>query len=156
MEHSLVYNLENLHLIESTYDDEDSFYIFNEYQNIYNTYVKYSYPDIDYGIVSTVFNDFCLFYGKIKESENAQLHSSIFPLGVIRCMIHEDLSYSNYYTPRRKPGWVLEGYFWTNGLIYRLREDKKEKFQTYELSCFLGTATATLMGLVDPEKYIGR
>lgn len=152
-EDHLIYNLENLHMIESTHDEEDSFYIYNNYQNVHENYLNYVYPKIDISIVQSIFNDYSLFYGRIQETLNSPSHNSPFPLGVIRFMIDADLSCNKYYTPKRKPGWVIEGYFWTNGFVRRIREDKTKDFQVHEISCLLHPSTAHFMNLSLPEKY---
>jgi len=149
----LAYNLENLDKIESTLDEEDSYFIYNNYVNTHQKYYNYKYPDISYDIVKSICNDFSLFYGRIQESPEDKSHTSPFPLNVVRFMIDENLNCQKYYTPKRKPGLVVEGYFWTNGFVRRIREDKSKNFETHEISCILSVATANLIGLSPPEKY---
>lgn len=149
----LAYNLENLDKIESTLDEEDSYFVYNHYTDTYPKYYQYKYPDISYDIVQSICNDFSLFYGKIQESSETESHTSPFPLNIIRFMIDENLDCQKYYTPKRKPGMVVEGYFWTNGFVRRIREDKTKNFEVYELSCILSPSTSYLMSLSPPEKY---
>lgn len=148
-----VYSLQSLHSVESTFYADDSYHIFNTFPTLNSTDVRYSYPAIDYDIVSSIFNDFCFFHAKIQESPSSPRVSSFIPLGVIRFMLHHDLSFSEYDTPRRKPGYVVEGMFWSNGIVYRIREDSKN-FQTYELTVLLDKLTPSLMNLSSPEKYL--
>lgn len=154
IDEQLIYNLANLSLIESTYDEEDSYYIYNTYKNIYPGYIDYCYPPIQLDITQTIFNDYSLFYGRIQESLNSKPHTSPFPLGVIRFMIDSQLNYHKYYAPKRKPGYVVEGYFWTNGFVRRIRQDKNKDFETYEISCLLSPSAAYLMNLSSPDKYV--
>lgn len=149
----IIYNIDSLHLIDSSYHADDSYYIFNSYLKENSSYLKYSFPDIREDIVSAIANDFCLFSGKIKEGPHSPQVHSFFPLGVIRFMLHEDLSFSEYYTPRRKDGWVLEGYYWTNAMVYRIRDDS-QYFNTHELTLYIDQVSSKLLNLKDPSEYV--
>jgi hypothetical protein len=149
----ILYNIDSLHLIDSTYHEDDSYYIFNNYLSQNSSYLKYSYPDIRQDIVTSIANDFCLFSGKIKEAPTSPSVHSFFPLGVIRFMLHQDLSFSEYYTPRRKSGWVLEGYYWTNAMVYQIRDDSSD-FSVHELTLFVDQVSVKLLNLKDPSSYV--
>ena len=70
---------------------------------------------------------------KVKDSNSNQSYLSNVPIHVFRYLMLNDGTWSYYYTPKRKPGYVVEGYCWSNGLIYQVREDKTQNFQTYEV-----------------------
>jgi hypothetical protein len=90
--------------------------------------------------MSQLCNSFSIFNAKIKDTKGKSYHS-YFPLGVFRYMIHEDLSYSNYYTPRRKPGYVVEGSYWSNGMYYQVREDDNENIQIHQIVFYVDELT---------------
>ena len=45
---------------------------------------------------------------------------------------------------RRKPGYIVEGLQWSNGLVYQVREDKKEQFQIYQIVLIIDSLTKTM------------
>lgn len=150
MNEHIIYSLDTIHNIESTYDESDSYYIFNKYSILNPTYKRYSFPsNMHYQDISSVFNGFCFFYAKVQENSTSPRYYSFIPLGVIRFMLHEDLSFSAYHTPKRKHGLVVEGFIWSNGLLYQIRQDLKKDFQVHEVTCILEPATATLMNIKD-------
>lgn len=149
----LIYNVDNLPQIPATLEEDDSYYVYNTYPVIHSSHITYSYPGISYDIVKTIANDFCLFSGKVKESESSPQIHSFFPIGVIRYMLHDDLTFSNYYTPRRREGWVVEGMYWTNGFVYQIRDDS-DSFTVHQLTISLDQVSSKLMNLKDPSQYV--
>lgn len=42
---------------------------------------------------------------------------------------------------KKKPGYVVEGAYWSNGMFYQVREDKQEDFEIYEISLYVDRLT---------------
>lgn len=145
-ERRLFYPLSDLHLVDATLDESDSFDYLSTYSKTNYLYYKYSYPDV-YTLdeITNMINNFSLFFAKIKDSTGTSYPSSI-PLHVFRYIMLDDMSYSPYYTIRRKPGYVVEGIAWSNGMYYAVREDLPENFQTYQIVLYLDSYTKTLHG----------
>jgi len=144
MASTLIHSLQNLHSIDSTLDEEDSFIFLREYNLTKKLYYRYDYPTLNKDLIETLVSNFCFFYAKIKDSTNDKLYSSNIPLNVFRFMLLEDGNYAPYYTVKRKPGYVVEGLHWTNGLVYQVREDKKDNFEVYEIVIFVDSLTKTM------------
>jgi hypothetical protein len=144
MASTLIHSLQNLHQIDATLDEEDSFIFLREYNLTKNLYYKYDYPTLNKDLIETLVANFCFFYAKIKDSTNEKLYSSNIPLNVFRFVLLEDGNYAPYYTVRRKPGYIVEGLHWTNGLVYQVREDKKDEFEVYQIVIFVDSLTKTM------------
>lgn len=140
----LYYPLSDLHLIDATLDESDSFDFLSNYSKDNYLHYKYSYPDV-YTLdeISNMVNNFSCFFGRVKDNSGNSLPSPI-PIHVFRYIMLEDMSYSYYYTVRRKSGYVVEGAFWSNGMFYAVREDKEKDFETHQIVLYLDSYTKTL------------
>lgn len=143
-EKRLYYPLSDLHLIDATLDESDSFHFLSTYVNDNYLNYRYSYPDI-YTMeeISNMVNNFSYFFAKIKDSSGNSFPSPI-PINVFRYIMLDDMSFTHYYTVRRKPGYVVEGMFWSNGMFYSVREDKEHDFDIYQIVLYLDSYTKTL------------
>lgn len=146
---NLLHTPENLHTIDSTLVEEDSYHYLNKYLRDHSHYEKYSYPEKSLDAITTDAINFCLFSAKIKVGK--ELIHSFKPLAIVRYVLHEDLTYSNYYTNHRQPGYIVEGYVWTNGLLYQVRQDKPNNFKIYERTILVDNPTAYYMKIGNNE-----
>ena len=144
MESSLIHSLHNLHSLDSTLDEEDSFVFLKEYNIQKSLYCRYEYPNLNRELMDTYVSNFCFFYAKIKDLETDKLYSSTIPLNIFRFVLLADGNFSPYYTVRRKPGYIVEGFQWSNGLVYQVREDKKEEFEIYQIVLIIDSLTKTM------------
>jgi hypothetical protein len=144
LEKRLYYPLSDLHNIDATLDESDSYYFLQSYIQENYLHYRYSYPDI-YTLeeISNMINNFSLFFSKIKDVSGNSFSSPV-PINVFRFMLLEDMSFSSYYTIKRKPGYVVEGAYWSNGMFYSVREDKLTDFETYQIVLYLDSLTKTL------------
>lgn len=143
MNKSLLHTTANLHLIQSTLVEEDSYFILSKYLSDNSHYHKYSYPSQELSSVRNKADNFCSFAAKIKMGND--LSHSFIPISIFRFVLLENLSFSNYYTNHRKPGYIVEGYIWTNGMVYQVREDTQKNFDIYELTLLVDQPTAFYM-----------
>ena len=119
------YSLQNLPKILSTLDDEESYLFLTEYQKLKTLHFRYSASADDDSMPAMVklVNNFMFFCAKVQDFQTKELYPSNFPLGVFRFMLHDDLSWSPYYTVHRRDGYVVEGCWWSNGMVYQVRDD---------------------------------
>jgi len=138
--------LDTVHYFDSDIDEEQS-YSFLQYYYL-DKYLQYMYtaPDV-YSMTEfdAMANNFCLFFGKIQDSTNSYIASPI-PLFTFRYVMLSDGSWSSYYAVRRKPGYIVEGYSWSNGMVYQVRQDKEKDFQIYQRVLYVDHLTKTLHG----------
>lgn len=147
----LIHSLENLHTIESSLDEEDS-YILLQYLNISPIYSeKYIFPPISQLIVSAIATSFSFFSAKIKDQKTNQLYSSNIPLTIFRYLMLPDGTWSYYYTVKRKVGYVVEGMQWSNGYFYQVREDKEQDFKLYQINLSIDSFTKRLYNFLEPS-----
>jgi len=147
----LIKTLHTVHLVESDIDEEDSHaHLQYNYLNNY-LYYKYSAPDVyTFDEIDKMSSEFCLFFGKVKDKNNQYIHSPI-PLFTFRYLMLEDGSYSSYYAVKKKEGYVVEGFSWSNGLTYQVRQDVKTingeyvtPFEIYQRILYVDHITKTL------------
>lgn len=147
----LIRTLHTVHLVESDIDEEDSYvYLQHNYLNNY-LYYRYSAPDIyTFDELDKMSSEFCLFFGKVKDKSGQYLLSPI-PLFTFRYIMLEDGSPSPYYAVRKKEGYVVEGFSWSNGLAYQVRQDVKvingeyvSPFEIYQRVLYVDHTTKTL------------
>ncbi len=143
----VVHTLENLHLVESRLDEENSYYFLQDALLHSSHFHMYEYPTLDYSNIETLCINFSCFSSKIKDKKSNRMLSSLVPLVTFRYLMLEDGSWSNYNAMSRKPGYVVEGMYWSNGLIYRVREDVKnisQPFQTHQIVLLIDESTKVL------------
>jgi|694.fasta_scaffold25775_12 hypothetical protein len=149
---NLIYNINNLHLIDSTITDEESYYLLNSYiEQKKDSYHIYTYPDFSLKEIYNLINAFCLFFAYIKDIKENKKYISNVPLGVFRYILLEDLTSAPYYAVKRKSGYIVEGMYWSNGVIYQVREDKKEDFEIHQIVLILDSLTKRLHNYPDSE-----
>jgi len=134
---NLLHSLHNLHLVEATMDESDSYLFLSEFLSEKKYYYKYVYPDLSYDDISSLSSKFCVFCAKVKDLRTETSYLSNVPIHVLRYVLLSDGSWSHYYTPKRKSGYIVEGYCWSNGLLYQLREDKPFDFETYQVTLMI-------------------
>lgn len=140
----LYHSLSNLHLVDATLEESESYAFLQNYYLENYLHYRYSYPDIyNFTEITNMVNNFSLFFGKVKDISGNSINSPV-PIDIFRYIMLADQSYSHYYTVKRKPGYVVEGMYWSNGMFYRVREDKDEAFDTYQIVLFLDPFTKTL------------
>lgn len=133
--------LQTIHLLDATIEDEESYYFLMEYYRQKVLHYIYRYPAFTYEDMSVLVNNYTLFCARVKDSKNNQKYASNFPIGVFRYMLHDDLSWSPYYTVRRKPGYVVEGAYWSNGMFYQVRDDAKKDHNVHEVTLMIDSLT---------------
>jgi hypothetical protein len=137
-----VHTLFTLPYIESFYDEEDSHYILNEIIKEFSDFAVYDSKNelLSLDTVIAIANNYALFHASITHGDAKNLYINL-PLAVFRYIMLEDLSWSFYDTIRRKPGYVVEGMFWTNGMVYQVREDKEKDFEVYQICVYIDKQT---------------
>lgn len=151
MDH-LVYNINNLDMIDSTITDEESYYLLNNYIDLKkDSYFIYTYPDYSIKDIYNLINTFCLFFANIKDIKENKKYISNVPLGVFRYILLSDLTFAPYYTVKKQSGYVVEGMYWSNGLLYQVREDKKEDFDIYQIVFLLDSQTKRMHNYPDTD-----
>lgn len=143
----VVHTLDNLHLVDSRLDEENSYYFLQDALKYCSSFHMYEYPTLDYSTIETLCINFSCFSAKIKSKKSDKMLSSLVPLLTFRYLMLSDGSWSNYNATIRKPGYVVEGMFWSNGLIYRVREDNKnfsEQFKTHQIILLIDDSTKIL------------
>jgi hypothetical protein len=140
MAYQLLHTLTELPYTPATVDEETGYYITQIYESENPEFIKYTTDQFDIFAMSQLCNSFAAFTAKVKNTEG-KMYQSYFPLGVFRYMLHEDLSYSNYYAPKRKPGYVVEGSYWSNGMFYQVREDDNKNLQIHQIVFYVDELT---------------
>jgi len=144
MAYQLLHTLTELPYTPATVDEEVGYLITQTYEDQNSEYIKYTTSQFDIFTMSQLCNSFSLFNAKVKDASSGKMYHSYFPLGVFRYMLHEDLSYSNYYTPKRKDGYIVEGSYWSNGMYYQVREDDQDNIQIHEVVFYVDPLTRKL------------
>jgi len=151
MDSPLVRTLHTVHLVDADIDEEDS-YLYLQHNFLANyLFYKYSSPDVySFDDLDKMSSDFCLFFGKITDKTGSSLLSPI-PLFTFRYIMLADGSYSSFYTNNKKDGYVVEGFAWSNGLTYQVRQDVKilngeytSPFEIYQRVLYVDHLTKTL------------
>lgn len=130
----LLHSLHNLHSVDSTLDESDSYVFLNNFLSEKKHYYSYRYPDISYQDISSLSSKYCVFCAKVSQVNTDVSYLSNVPVNIFRYVLLEDGSWSHYYTPRRKSGYIVEGFCWSNGLLYQVRQDSKQPFEVYEVT----------------------
>lgn len=147
----LIHSIQNIHLIDSKIDEEDSYILLSELNNSSLYPEEYTFPSLDQSQVFSLVTDFCFFCGKVKDANTKKYYTSNIPLTVFRYIMLEDGSYSQYYTLRKKPGYVVEGMHWSNGYFYQVRENTLQDFTVYKISLFIDSFTKKMYNFPEPS-----
>lgn len=137
----LLCTLQSIHKFEATLIEEESYLFQQEYFRQKFLHYCYQYPGYSYEEITSLVNNFTLFCSKVRDLKTKNKYSSNIPIGVFRYMLLHDMSWSEYYTVRRKPGYVVEGAYWSNGMFYQVREDKKSDFEVYQVTLMIDPLT---------------
>lgn len=148
----LLCTLQTIHRFDATHEEQESYYFLNEYIRQKFLYYTYRYPNYNFDDIVSLVNNFTLFCAKVRDAKTNQKHSSNIPLGVFRYVLLEDMTWSPYYTVRRKPGYVVEGAYWSNGMFYQVREDAKDNFEVYEVNLMIDPFTQKMHSFPKQEK----
>jgi hypothetical protein len=143
--------MHSIHLHDATLDEENSYNFLSLYSLEKTFRYTYKYPDISLNDVYILSSNFALFYAKVKDSKSDFILSTNVPIHVFRYIMLEDGSWSNYYSIKKKPGYVVEGMYWSNGMMYQVREDKKVDFKIYEIVLSIDSYTKTMHLFPDIE-----
>ena len=133
----LLHSLHNLHSVDSTLDESDSYVFLNNFLSEKKHYYPYRYPDISYQDISSLSSKYCVFCAKVSQVNTDVSYLSNVPVNIFRYVLLEDGSWSHYYTPRRKSGYIVEGFCWSNGLLYQVRQDSIQPFEVYEVTLLI-------------------
>ena len=145
---NVIYHINQAHTYESSWHGLDSAALFNLYKLTHNSFIElYSPKDINKESFIDLSNLFCVLYAQNYHEPSNQMFHSLKPLHILRFMIHQDLTVSEYDTLKRKPGNVVEALCWSNGMIFRTRQDAEEKFKILQYGILISPNTATLMGI---------
>lgn len=131
MSEALLHTPELLFSIDSTIDEESSYNLISLYRP---TFILNNYYDSkSYTLEQLLYlaTQFAIFSGRVKISskQDSPTIASKVPLEVFRYKMLDDGSwYCAKTTPRNhKPGYIVEGALWTNGMFYLVRtEDTKQ------------------------------
>lgn len=149
------YTMHTLHMHDATLDEEDSYTFLSLYFLEKTFRYTYKYPNIPINDIYILSSNFALFYAKIKDNKNDYIMSTNVPIHVFRYVMHEDGSWSNFYTLKRKPGLIVEGMYWSNGMMYQVREDKDTDFKIYEIALSIDSYTKTMHLFPDTDTTHG-
>jgi hypothetical protein len=150
MSSNAAYTLHTIHLHDATLDEEDS-WLFLQHYNVEKTFNSvYKYPKMNIDSFHALASSFALFYAKVTDSKDNVSIPSNHPINVFRYVMLEDGSWSHYYTVKRKLGYIVEGMYWSNGMVYQVRSDDKYDFKLYEMTLNVDMLTKTMYNL--PEE----
>lgn len=141
MEDYSIVSLQSLPHFESTLDESDSYYFLAQYFQEKVLHFIYRYPAYSYDDIANLVNNFTFFCSKVKDTQTGKSYSSNIPVGFFRYILLEDMTWAPYYAVRRKPGYVVEGAYWSNGMFYQVREDKDKDFEVYEVTLMIDPLT---------------
>lgn len=147
--------MHSIHLHDATLDEQNSYGFLTWYALEKTFRHTYKYPDMPLDDIYILSSNFALFYAKIKDSKNDFSLPTNIPIHIFRYMMMEDGSWSNYYTLRRKPGYVVEGMYWSNGMMYQVREDKQYDFKVLEIVLSIDSYTKTMHRFPDTDIQYG-
>ena len=147
----LIHSIHNVHLIESTIDEEDSFILLKELSSYPLYSEKYFSPPLPQQDTFTLVSNFSFFCGKVKDSQTNKYFSSNIPIVIFRYLMTSDNSWSYYYTPKKQKGYVVEGMQWSNGYFYQVRQDVVEDFDIYQVVLCIDSFTKRMYNF--PEVY---
>lgn len=148
MSEALLHTPELLFSIDSTIDEESSYNLVSLYRSTFT--LNHNYDSKSYTLEQLLYlsTQFAIFSGRVKISskQDSSTIASKVPLEVFRYKMLDDGSW--YYaktTPRNhKPGYIVEGALWTNGMYYLVRtEDTK---QILEITLSLDQYTKDIHG----------
>lgn len=115
--------LDRISSVETTLDEEDSWWFLKnmQFQQDWNCYSSKNYSlDI---IVSTI-ELFVLSHAKVQiPMENMGLFWSPNPIGIFKYRMLEDGSWSALKAIDVKPGYNVQGAYWSNGFYYLVSSD---------------------------------
>jgi len=140
MAFQLLHSLTELPYTPSTIDEESSYWISQNYETENPGHIRYTDADFSQPMLTKMCDTFAVFQAKVQDLEG-KIYQSYFPINVFRYILQEDMTWTYYYTPRKKPGYVVEGAYWSNGMFYQVREDKQEDFEVYEISLYVDRLT---------------
>ena len=131
MSNQILYTPSILYMSEPTLCESDSFYFLSNYKTLFPDNYLYSSKDLGIDNSLSFATLFSTFHGRIKVSQNStDSISSVMPIDVFRYKMLEDQSWhttaklpSSY-----KPGYIVEGAFWSNGMYYLVREESPDSF----------------------------
>ena len=127
MNRQMLFTPQLIPLAESTLCEEDSFYLLSTFEKSFPNYIKYSVSDtFSIESIINISTLFATFHSRIKISQSStDSIASVVPLDVFRYKMLEDGS--SYYTKTPpssyKPGYIVEGAWWSNGMFYAVREE---------------------------------
>ena len=127
-------------------DDQNIYMALTDFKELFNLAGDITTSSSSLAIEIKKFQD-ATFNNKdcrIVKDSSGNSFSSPISINRFRFILLEDGSYSNYYTIRRKAGYVVEGMYWSNGMCYQVREDKSEDFAIYQKVLFLDSLTKNL------------
>jgi hypothetical protein len=116
---------------DATMCESDSFYFLSKYEEAFPDCIKYSSKDTDVNTDVSIATLFSTFHGRVKISQTStDSIASIIPIDVFRYKMLEDQSYYSVKTvpSQYKPGYIVEGAYWSNGMYYLVREEKPNSF----------------------------
>lgn len=141
MTRQMLYTPQLISLAESTLCEEDSFYLLSNFEQTFSNYEKYSVSDeLNIESIINVITTFSTFHSRIKISQNStDSIASVVPLDVLRYKMLEDQSFHYVKTAPSsyKPGYIVEGAWWSNGMYYVVREESISKSESSPSDMFL-------------------
>lgn len=148
MQVNVVYHIDQAHTYEATWHGIESAALFNKYKEDNSNFLHLQSPKhLDKDSFTQLANNFCVLYAQNYHPSLEKMFHSLKPIHILRYMIHEDMTVSEYDTPHRQQGAVVEALCWTNGMIYRVRQDAKTNFSLYQYGIYIAPLTATMLGI---------
>lgn len=126
MSKQVIYSPEIIYFSEATLCESDSFYLLSHYKESFPNNVEYTTKDLPLPELIKMATIFSTFHGRISVSETSHnTIPSIVPIDTFRYKMLEDQSW--YYLTKRpsayKPGYIVEGAIWSNGMYYIVRDE---------------------------------
>lgn len=119
--------IEHIHLVDPTLYEEDSYDFLQFFQFHADWHIYDSLVD-DYDLVYKLTENFINFHGKIPFPEDVKVEGSywsVYPLGVFKYKMLDDGSCAHLAEYDTRPGYSVEGMYWTNGFFYLVKEQDK-------------------------------
>lgn len=118
---------EILHYVEATLDEQTSFNLVKNFTDVFPFFVHYSVEKNTFKTVLDLTTTFSTLHARVKVNIDGfnQTIVSAVPLYVVR---YKMLNNGSYHTISKakslyKPGYIVEGAYWSNGFYYLTREE---------------------------------
>jgi len=138
------YTMHTIHLCEATLDEEDSYNYLSTYNSTHQFNYNYVYPDhFTLDDIHLLTSNYSLFYAKLRDKKSEKLYQFNQPIHVFRYIMKSDGTWGKYYAVRPDIGYVVEGMYWSNGMMYQVRENT-DNFVIHQIVLSVDSLTKTM------------